>query len=73
LASGIGLAAAAAGVAIWAARKPLAEAAAGAALRSSGAEGSLKVEEVGAASILLHAVRLGPADNPTFIPLQGRW
>lgn len=66
LASGIGLAAAAAGVAIWAARKPLAEAAAGAALRSSGAEGSLKVEEVGAASILLHAVRLGPADNPTF-------
>lgn len=66
LASGLGLAAAAAGVAVWVARKPLAEAAVGAALRSRGAEGSLRVEAVGVDSILMRDVRLGPAERPTF-------
>lgn len=65
LASGLGLAAAAAGVAVWLARKPLAEAVAGAALNSRGAEGSLRVEAIDADSILLRDLRLGPAENPT--------
>lgn len=50
--------------AAWLARKPLIEAAAGAALRSNGAEGSLIIEAAGPDSVIARDVRIGPVGAP---------